>query len=379
MKNIKRMLAILLAVVLLFSFAGCHKKDEIAVKIGDVKFTSAYYMCALMAADGEAKAKVDEQLAEAEEKSEEETETSTEKVDYYSQKIEDKSFSDWTKDRAIEMLKEIAAYKTLCKENELEIDDETKTNVESYASYYWSSYGYAAYYEPNGVGQATYTNFMKDSYYSELYFEHLYGEEGKKALKSDDVKKTIYDNFIIADILEGAFTEEMKDADKENLKKQFDDYAKALNDGKNTFEEVYNEYNKVEEEESHEGHDHEEEAEETEEEEELKPQDELATVLGAEDTGYESEYYEDIKKLDVGKATVLKLDDDAGYVLVIKQDIKKDPYYLDSLDMTARHMIADEDFEKLIADYSKDLTPEINKYAVGQFKVEKIVEPEYGY
>ncbi len=367
MKNFKRVLAILLTAAILFSFAGCHKKGEIAVKIGDVEFTSAYYMCALMAADSEAKSKVDEKLAE--DKKEDESETSTQEVDYYSQKIEDKKFADWAKDRAIEMLKEIAAYKILCKENKLEIDEETKSNVEMYASYYWSSYGYGAYYEPNGVSQATYTEYMKDSYYKELYFEHLYAEDGEKELKASDVKKTIYDNFIIANILEGAFTEEMKDKDKEDLKDKFDDYAKALNDGSKSFKEVYDEYNKVEEEET--------EEDTSTEEEESKPLDENATVLGAEGTGYESDYYDDIKKLDIGKAKVIKLDNDGGYAVVIKQDIKKDPYYLESLDMSARHMMADEEFENDMADYAKKLEPEINKYAVNQFKVEKIIEPQY--
>ena len=99
MKNLKRVLAMLLVAVLLFSFAGCHKKDEIAVTVGDVKFTSAYYMCALMSADGEAKTKVDEKLAEKEDSDS----TSTEEVDYYSQKIDGKKYEEWVEERATEI------------------------------------------------------------------------------------------------------------------------------------------------------------------------------------------------------------------------------------------------------------------------------------
>ena len=57
MRNIKRIIALALGLLMALSFAGCHKKNEIAVTIGDVEFTSAYYMCALVNADSEAKGK----------------------------------------------------------------------------------------------------------------------------------------------------------------------------------------------------------------------------------------------------------------------------------------------------------------------------------
>ena len=370
MKNLKRILAILLVAVLLFSFAGCHKKDEIAVTVGDVKFTSAYYMCALMSADGEAKTKIDEKLAENEDS------TSTEEVDYYSEKIDGKEYVEWVENRAIEMLKEIAAYKILCKENKLEIDEETASNAELYASYYWSSYGYSAYYEPNGVGQTTYTNFMKDSYYSELYFEHLYGKEGEKALADDKVSSAIYDNFIIANVLEGSITSEMTDTEKTELKTKFDGYVTALKEGTKTFKDIYNEYNGIEEEETTTEDTAEETTDETEEEA-LEPKDEYASILGAKETTYESEYYDTVKAMATDEIKLIEKEDESGYVLVVKQDIKADEYYLENLDSTARHILADEEYEKTIADYVKTLKPEINKYATKQFKVKKIVEPTY--
>lgn len=49
MKTAKKVLAILLAAILgVGLFTGCHKKNEIAVKIGDYKYTSGYYACALV-------------------------------------------------------------------------------------------------------------------------------------------------------------------------------------------------------------------------------------------------------------------------------------------------------------------------------------------
>lgn len=363
MKSFKRLIALTLAILMVLSFAGCHKKNEVAVTIGDVEFTSAYYMCALINADSEAKSKIYEELSEEEQQQE---------IDYYSKKIDKKDYVTWVEEKAIESLKTVAAYKILCKENKIEPDKEDLQNAEMYASYYWSSYGYAAYFEPNGVSQATYTQNMKDTYYAETYFEHLYGKDGEKAIAAETVKTKMLENFITANILSGSYTSEMKDADKTALKTKFENYAKALKDGSKTFKDVYNEYNDVKEEEEHD-HDHEDE----EKTDEPKPKDELASIIGAEDTGYDAAYYEAVKKMATGDIQVIELEDKSGIVLAVKQDINADPYYLDTLDMTVRHLIADEEYEKDIADYAKKLKVDINKFAVGQFKVKKIIEPSY--
>ena len=67
-------------------------------------------MCALINADSEAKSKVKESLSDSGSKTD---------IDYYSKKVEDKDFVKWVEDTALENLKKIAAYKTLCEENKL--------------------------------------------------------------------------------------------------------------------------------------------------------------------------------------------------------------------------------------------------------------------
>ena len=354
MKNIKRVFALALVLVMALAVAACHPKDEVAVKIGDVEFSSAYYMCALINADSEAKSRVQEELSEDEASAD---------VDYYSKKLDDKDFVTWVEDTAMDSLKEIAANKTLCKENNLEIPEEDLQNAETYASYYWSSYGYSAYFEPNGVGQSTYTQYMKDSYYASVYFEHLYGEGGEKEISADTVKTKMYDNFIVADLLEVSFSEKSDD-EITALKDKINGYAAELKNGKKTFEEVYKDYNGTTD-----------EAEEENDTHEDHPKDEYATILGSSDTVYASEHYETVKAMATGEVKVIELDDNAGLVLAVKQDISADSYYLDTLDMTTRHLIADEEYEKDIKEYAAKMECEVNDYAVKQFKVKKIVEP----
>ena len=362
MKNIKRLIAVVITAVMALSFTACHKKNEIAVSAGDVEFTSAYYMCALINADAEAKSKVQESLTEEE--------SSADEIDYYSKEIDGKKYEEWVKDQAIASLKEIAAYKLLCKENEVELSDEMATNAEQYASYYWSSYGYSYYYEPNGVSEETYTKFMKDSYYSEAYFNHLYDEGGEKAISAEDVKNEIHSQFVIADILEASYATDATDEDKESLKTKLDGYVTALKDGSKTFKDVYNDYNEITEDESN-------NTDTDTDSETSEPKDSYAQVLGGEDTVYASDYYDKAKEMETGAIELIEMDDNAGYVLIVKQDITADDYYLEALDSSGRHLIADEEFEKLIDDYEATFELDVSKYAINRFKVKKIKEPDY--
>ena len=357
MKNIKRIIACALVFIMALSVSACHKKDEIAVTIKDIEFTSAYYMCALINADSEAKSQIQSELTEEE--------SSSGDFDIYSKKIDGKEYETWVKDRAIEILKEKAAYQLLCKENKVELNKDEIANAEMYASYYWSSYGYSMYFEPNGVSEKTYTKYETDAYYSEAYFNHLYGKDGEKEIAAKDIEKEVYGNYIVANVIDASFTEETTDAQKKEIKAKLDGYVTALKNGKKTFEQVYIDYNN----EKAEDHKHEETKD--------GPKDPHAQILGSDKTSNPDQHYDTIKKMKTGEIKLIKLDDDAGYRLVVKQDIKADKYYLESLDSTARHTLKDEEFNKTVEDYAKGLKPDVSDYAINQFKVKEIKEPEY--
>ncbi len=353
MNTFKKIIAVALICLMALTLIGCHPKNEIAVTIDGHEYTSAYYMCALINAYMEGQQEVYDNLSEKEASSE---------IDFFSKKIEDKSFSEWVEDRAIESLKEISNYKSLCRDNKLELTDEERANSEYFASFYWSSYGYSSLFEPNGVSQATYTDYMVDSGYAQLYFEHLYGKGGEKEIAAADIEAKLYSDFLIANLLDVSFSEKTEE-EKTNLKNQFNEYAKNLKNGKMTFEDVYADYNKDE------NHKH--------EESEDGPRDPHATVIGADGTGYEHDNYKDIKEMKIGEIKLIEKEDNAGLLLVIKQDIKSDGYYLENMDMTVRQLLKNEEYTADMAKQAKKLKAEINKYAVNQFKVKNIVEPQY--
>ena len=354
MKVLKKIVALLIVAVMLFSFAGCHKQGEIAVTVGDVEFTSAYYMCVLIFSDSMAKSTVVENLGE---------DADTDNINYYAQEIEGEKYVDWVKNTAIEELKKLAAYKILCKENELEIDETTLANLNTYVDAYWA-YGYSSYFEPNGVSLETYRQYIKDTYYADLYFTHLYGEDGEFEIAADALKKEMKEKYLIADVLSVTYAD--YDTKEDDLKKQLESYVKDLNNGDKTFEEVYKVFYKDEETEDADKED----TTEDKDKEESAPKDPYAEIAGAEGTEYESEYYETISKLKVGEATLVK-EEKSAYIFV-KQDISADEYYLEYLDGTLRHALKDEEMEEKIVEYCETLEAEINKYAVNQFKVKKI-------
>lgn len=366
MSLIKKLSAIICVLALMLSFAGCHKKDEIAVTIGDVEFTSAYYMCAFVTADSSARQKVSESLTEAEQTSG--------NVDIYSKKIDGKKYADWVKATALDELRKIAAYKTLCTANKVELTAEQKTEAAQMAAYYWSSYGYQSLLEPNGVSEKTYNDYMLDSYYSSVYFEYLYGKDGKQEISADDVNKSLIENFEIANVLEGSYkTQEgadLTDKEKADLKAKFEAYVNELKDNKRSFEEIYKEYNKVA--------DEKEEADKTEdgEEKELEPLDKYASLLGSDKTDYKSDHFKTVKEMTVGEIKLVELEDKSGIVILVRKDISADPYYLENLDITVRHILKGDEFDKNIEAEAKKLTLKENTFATGQFKVKKIVYPE---
>lgn len=371
MKMMKKMFAILLVALMVLSFAACHGKDEIAVTVGDVEFTSAYYMCALINADMEAQSLVYESLSEEEQQATD--------IDYYSHKVEDTDYVEWVENRALESLKDIAAYKLLCEENEITIPEDEQEYIDQYVEYYWTSYGYSTLFEPNGVSKNTFAKYTSDATYSALYFDHLYAEDGEKAISADDMSKAIADNFVLVDTISTTFTNdegtEMTEDEIAALKEKFNGYVTAINDGTKTYEAVYHEFNGTSEADDT----AEETTTEETEEETLEPVNRHASVLGAEDTDYASDDYETVKAMAVGEVKLVEVEDNGGLKLFVKRDISADAYYVDQIDSSVRHLLKDEEFEKTIDDYVKELDTKVVKYAVNQFKVKKIVYPETTY
>ena len=355
MKFTKRIIALIMVSLLILSFAACHKKGETAVKVGDIKFSSGYYACVLFFTDSSARTKVKEQL--------EEEGKSTDDIDYYSQKIDGKKYVDWVKEETLNSIKKRAAAKAYCKENKLELGDD-EAQMKSYAEYYWDSYGYSEVLPENGVSKETLINYMVDSAYEDLYFTHIFGADGEKAISEKKLKNELSTNYALVDMIDVSFTD-LGDEEKESKTKQLEGYLTELKNNSRTFEEIYHEYNGETE-----------ETEETSDDSTDKPLDSHATLIGNDKTNLQNDYFDTIYKMKTGEVKIIDKTGDEGKILVVKKAVLDDPYYLKTYDSTLRHAIADEDFDKIVQDYLKKLDFKEYTSATGNFNVKKIYLPE---
>lgn len=356
MKTFKSLLSVVLVFLLMLTFTGCfHKQNEIAVEVGDVKFTSAMYSYVLLNADTEARTKVDEQLAEAG------TDTATQAVDYYAQKIDDIDFVTWVENRAIEMLSEYAAYETFFKEAGLTLDDESKSNIESYAEYYFPYY--QEIYEANGVSIETYSKMLAYDVYADKHFTYLYGKDGSRAIAQEDISKAFSESYRKVLILQTDITQ-MEEADVTKTKADFEHYKEHLKDGESVVE-VYNEFNGLTEETAQNGTGT-----------PAKEEKEVVSVIADPefDSSYGVEFWADAKDIAVNDAAILEAEENGSKYLrlVYVVDVEDDTAYLEEMDASIRWALKSDEYTKEAVDYAKGMTVVKHKYALSAFKVKDI-------
>lgn len=362
MNTLKKVFAITLCLLVAATcLVGCHKKGEIALKIGEVEFTSGYYACALVFADTEARSKVEKELSKDGEL--------PENIDYYKNKVEDTDYVKWVEENTLKTLKELAAVKTLCKEVGVELDAEAISLSESNADYLWNTYGYAQLLESNGVSEATFKQYMLDTYLASEYFEHIYGKGGEKEIAADKLTTQLNNNYALVNIIEVDYST-LKEEEKQDKLDKLATYHDQLKAGSKSFEEIYLEYNQI----SADTHTHEQAAEG-----EKQPLDPHAAVLGAADTDYASDYYDAAKAMANGEIKVVTLEGVKKIALIVKKDILADPYYIEEFDLMLRNDIAGEENQKQIEKHTEKLECNINNSAIKQFKVKKIKYPEAAY
>lgn len=377
MKTLKKVLAMCLVVVLVLSFAGCHQKNEVAVKAGDDTFTSAFYMCALINADMAARTKIDEAKAAEKESTTSSATSSTTSTatDYFAEKIDGKSFETYVKDAALETLRRFIYVKRMCDEKKLTISEQEKNNSFTMTEYYWNYYGYASLFEANGVSLDTYKQYTLYGLYEEKYFSSIYGEGGDKAVSETDIKNFLYSNYAIADILSAPISSKT-DSEKALVQTDFEKYKDRLEKGE-TFEKIYKEYNNIKEDNttSTTSSAVSSTTSGSEENKALTPKDSYAQVVGNEETTYSSKQYETIKAMKTGEVKFVKDDEGGYYYLFVKGDITTDPYYLENLKSAVLNDMKFEEFDAAVKAETAKVELTTVAFAINQFKVKNIKYP----
>lgn len=360
MKFVKSSLALLLVFVMVLSLSGCHKKGEISLQIGEEKFTSGVYACALFFADQEARSKVSEQSSE---------EDAEEVTDIYAATIDEKDYVTWVEDKAVKTLSEYAVYAAKCKELELTLDEETKASVKNTVDSYWTYY--QSTLEQNGIGKESFSAYLEYGYYADLYFKALYGENGSKAITKEELQNEFNANYKGVHMITAEFTEE----NKEEISEKLDGYRRRLKAGI-SFEVINKEYaaeqgQEIEEEE----HDHAEgEA----------PKDELAQLIAKDEDhvlsdGYYTyasvvDYWDELDAMK--KNDVIVKEDGSNLILIQLVDISGDEFYVKQFDSNLRSVMKQDEFEAEISAAAEALSVVKNASSMKQFNIKKFVQFE---
>lgn len=356
MRIFKKIIAVLSLISIMLTMTACHKKDEIALNIDGINITSALYLNALVEADLEAKQKIDDEMAE--------NNTSTTDVNYLAQKVDGQPYADYVKAKALERCKNYAFYQKLIDNKTITLDDAKKQESDSYASTYWSYYGYSSLLEPNGISLETYKKAMLYNYCSDLYFKQIYGKDGSKAVDEALIKKTMTDKYVLVYTLSETYKDGATDAEKTALKDKYQAYADRLAKGEK-YSVIYEEINGKQE-----------TSQSTNQTtEQTGPKDQYATVIGDEDTGYASTDYNTVDVLKLNETKLIESEDKTGFTVYQKLDISSDDYYLEALNSDILYLLKEEEFSKSVDAELEKLTVDEKTFAIKRFKVKNIVYP----
>ncbi len=430
MKLFKKTAALMLCILLVIAcFAGCHGKDatvatSTAADGSIINVPSGVYLAMLLNADSEARNLVIEQLGDK----------ATDDINYAKQtvKVDDTTykFYDYVNMRVEQTCRDYITTHYLFLKNKCTLTEAEENTMSSYVQYQWAYSGGAYLYQPNGVSFDSFEQYMRViSYELSNLFDFYYEDGGEKAPAADVITKGLEDNFVVANVIEIT----TKDSDGKTLTEEklreleakLQGYADRINGGE--------EFKKVNDEYEAEKKAAEEEAKKEEASSNAasssaasstvtssaatssaaassnaassaatssdaasstatssattssgvtdptkpQPKDSLAKLYGSADSlSSASDLFDEFKKLEIGKATVVK-GTDGYYRMVLRKDIHDDEYYLSEYSNEVLRILYSDEFEKFIEDEGKKLTVTYNDYEKNYLKPKKIDYSEY--
>ena len=379
MKLLKGIIALSLAIVMVLSLTACHKQGEVAVTVGGIEISSGLYSYYLVEADGEAKQLIDDS---------EDYDSEEKGFSYLKAKIEGVKFEEYVKNLAMDKCKEYAAYEKRMAEAGTTLEKDELNSIYSMVDFYWETYGFQYIYEENGVGYDTFLKATIHESKKTQYFQGLYGDDGERKIATEDYQKAIDEHYTAMYYLQydwGSETDATETKAKEKMQGYLDRYTKG-----ETFEKLYEEYNKdtssssttssttstsSDASSSSSSETSSTSSTTTSSEETPAPKDQYVAIIGDDKTGYEFDFYSDIKAMKTGDTKIISDADNKTVYFVIKKDINADTYYRDVLlksDMIS--LLKEDEFTKEMEDYANSLECVVNEFAINQFKVKNVYD-----
>lgn len=394
MSKLKKLLAVLLAAALLLTCSACTFGEDtrIAMTIGDTDIPAGLYTLFMIDAQQEAISIINEagspDSSDSEDATEEATETTeaTEARDYYSLQVENKDFSEWVQEKAVESCKKYVAVNNLFRELNLTLSEEDQQTLESSVDSYWEQQKDA--FEKAGVSEQSFRLYTEYSLMQNAIFNAYYGEGGSREVPENDILTGLIDNFATVKALSAgktdATTGEAYSSDViSQLQALCDTCAQRLNNGE-AFDEVEAYFNAqvtlitTGEEPTT--------AAATEPATDASGSAAESTTQGAteydadvivvsresiESGGETEKLISAVFDSEVNKATVVELDSEL-YVLVRVGDISNNPYYVETYSNNVLQLLKSDEMNEEFDSLASALQETLNEKAIQRYPVDKL-------
>ena len=117
--------------------------------------------------------------------------------DIWSNTIDGVDFLTWVRNTGNEYVRTYFAVETKFNEMGLEMDEVTESQVNQMANYQWSYYGAA--YQENGISEASYKEYIRNSYKANKLFAAYYGEGGVEEVSDQELLDYFNANYLSID------------------------------------------------------------------------------------------------------------------------------------------------------------------------------------
>ena len=374
MNNLKKILALLLVLVMVFAIGGCSKKPGYSYKTENTTYAEGVYIYSLFSAYNEAYSILQSNLGDKFDS----TATILDITSTFDETGEKMLCEDWVKNQADLITRNLAALDETVAELGVSLD---KTQVESareLAKEDWYLGPYYEYYVASGYETTSYEDMLSpygvsfDSFFTSTYlasvkqsaiFDHLYLKDGEEAVSDEELNKYFTDNYtsyayFIVNLYETTidaetsqqvylpYSKELIDGVEAELK----GYVKQVNSG-TAYEEVVSKYMKAHN---------------------ISTDPTVKNIEILESSALGEDVLKALETLKEGKATYLRVGDGDTSVMyfVTKFDIKDEAEeYLkaDGNKHTIIQNLKGEDFQTFLNDITENVEVEANEKVIAKY------------
>lgn len=375
MKNFKKIIAIVLAAVMLFAVAGCNHSPSWSYKAGATTYAEGVYIYSLFSAYNQAYSVLQTNLG-----NKFDANASILDIESTFDETNEKMLcKDWVISEADYITKNLAVLDAKIAEYGITLDKAQVDSSREIAKEDWYLGPYYEYYVASGYEATPYKDALEkygisfDSFFTSTYlasvkqnaiFEYIYGKDGEKAVSNDELQKyftenyTSYAYFIVnlyeTDIDSATNQQKYYPYADELIKEREDElasYVKLMNSGTH-YETIVNQYMKAHE---------------------ITTDPTVKNIENLEFSSLGEEVLKELEKLNDGKATYIRVGEGDTSVLyfIAKFDINKEAEdYLknDNNRTSLLQSLKGEEFIDLLDEATNTVEVEINTSSTDKYK-----------